>query len=218
MVSGVPEDDHRVNTRPANELTIHILAAVIRSRRAAAIFMASRDRVPTNTSPSASIRNIIIGMPASLVGSLPEAVFSELSETESAGASAGTVGSCALTVATAGRVSGHATGVAGAGAAAWAAVCDEVLICGAGTSGDDAVLSVVALLTGAALGLTAPISTRGEDGPVSRGLTGIGAPSAAGFGPNGAAIECKGAAGPTVAGGAACCTGWLAARTYQHLR
>jgi hypothetical protein len=196
----------------ANGLTIHILAAVIRSRRAEAIFITSRDRVPTNVSPSARIRNIINGIPALSVESSPRAILSALSDTESAGASLKTaMGSCDLTVATAGGASGHARGAAGAGAAAWALVSDHVPVCGP----DDAVLSVVALLTGAAFGLTACISTCGKGGVMSPGLTDTGAPSAAGFGPDGAGIECKGVAG---AGRAACCAGWPAARTYQHLR
>jgi hypothetical protein len=233
--------------------------AETRSRRTAAIFMASRDRVATNARPSARIRNIIIGIPALLVGSPLRAVLSASPDTES-GESVGTaIGSRALT---ASPESGHAMGAFGAGAAAWALVSDDVLACGADaavfpscalrwknlsavalitgvalragaaawaivsddllacgadTSGsDDAVLSVVALLTGAAFGLTASISTFGEGGAVSPGLTDIGAPSAAGFGPDGAGIECK-VARP-IAGGPACCTGWPGARTYQHLR
>jgi hypothetical protein len=172
--------------------------------------------VPTNASPSPSIRNITIGIPALLLRSSPRAVLSSLSDAESAGASVKTAtGSCALTVATAGGASGHTTGAAGAGAAAWALVSDHVLACGPGTSGiDHAVLSVVALLTDPAFGLTACISTRGEGGVVSLGLTDIKAPSAAGFGPDGAGIECKGVAGPPVAA----CIGWPIARTYQHLR
>jgi hypothetical protein len=140
----------------ANELTIHILAAVIRSRRVAAIFMASQDRVPTNTRPSARIRNIIIGIPVLSVESSPR-----LSDAESVGASVKTaMGSCALIVLTAGGLSGHATGAAGTGGAAWALVSDRGLGCGAGNPGiDDAVLSAIALLTGAVFGLTACIST-----------------------------------------------------------
>jgi hypothetical protein len=143
------------------------------------------------------------------------------------------MGSCALTAATATGASGHVTA---GGAAAWGLVSDNVLACGAGTSGVDAVfsscalwwtvLSVVPLGTGTGIGLTADILTWGEGGAltcgeggvVSPGLSDIGAPSAKGVGPDGAGVECKGVAGPVVAGAAACCAGWPGARTYQHLR
>ena len=52
-------------------------------------------------------------------------------------------------------------------------------------------LSVVAVITSAGFGLTASVLTCGEGGGVSPGLADIGAPSAAGTGPDGAGIECS---------------------------
>jgi hypothetical protein len=83
-------------------------------------------------------------------------------------------------------------------------------------------LSVVALMAAASFGLTARILTCGKRGALLPGLIDIGALAAAvaGIGPDDIGIECDCAAGAAsdVAWAAACCAGWLLARTYQHLR
>ena len=91
--------------------------------------------MPTTVSPSARIGNIIIDIPALLVGLSPRAVLSASTDTTSAGASVGTaVGFCALTGVTLGGASGRATGALGACPAASALVCDDVVVWGAGVS------------------------------------------------------------------------------------
>src|SRR5271163_887966 len=185
---------------------------IIRARRARAIFITT----PTPTSPRARTGNMIIGIPGLLAGSARRAMLSASSDTEVARASVGTaIGSCALTGATATEASGLITA---GGAAAWGLVSDNVLVCGAGTSGVDAVFSSCALCwtvssgvplrTGVGFGLAAEILTWGD-----------GAAATCGEGvPDGAGVECKSVAGPVVAGAATCCAGWPGARTYQHLR
>lgn len=106
-----------------------------------------------------------------------------------------------------------------AGALASALVSDRVLAGGAGLSGiDDAVLSVAALIAGAAFGVAAGISVSGGGAAASPGPTDTPGPSGAGFGPDGAGVECKEVAGTIVTGAAACCAGCPSARTYQHFR
>jgi hypothetical protein len=83
-------------------------------------------------------------------------------------------------------------------------------------------LSVVALMAAASFGLTATILAYGKGGALLPGLIDIGALAAAvaGIGPDDTGIECDCTAGAAsdVAWAAACCAGWLVARTYQHLR
>ena len=112
-----------------------------------------------------------------------------------------------------------------------ALVCDEVLACAAGTSGNAGAAfpfggpcrtssSVVAPTTGAGFGLTARILMCGEDGALPPGVIDVGAVAdlAAAIGPDCAGVEFDGAAAADVAGAAACCAGWPGARKYQHLR
>jgi len=92
------------------------------ARRAATIFMTTRDTMPITARPSASARNILIGIPVSFVGSLRRAVvLSAFSDAVAAVASVGT----ALTR--------GAQATAG-GAAAGALVADGMLAVAAGAS------------------------------------------------------------------------------------
>jgi hypothetical protein len=118
-----------------------------RLRRAAAIFIRIRNRVPTIARPSAKIRNTFgsnlrnLAIQVLAVGTSSRAVLSASSDAKAssfectvfARASAGVVVlSCALIVPTVGGGSGHATGPPAAGSLAL--ICDDVLACGGDVS------------------------------------------------------------------------------------
>src|SRR5208282_2815081 len=109
---------------------------IIRARR---FFITTLDRRTTPASPRARTGKNIMGIAALLVGSARRVVFSASSDTDAARTSVGTaMGPCALTAATATAGSGHVTA---GGAAPCGLVSDNVLLCGAGTSGVDTAFS-----------------------------------------------------------------------------
>jgi hypothetical protein len=149
---------------------------MIRPRRAAAIFITTRNRKPATTSPSAKIGNnsagVVAGEPVrALVSPLLDALATAVAWSESVRATLNAaVRSRELNIPTAGG-----SGTVGAGPVARAFVSNDVLACGGDADGvDDEALSSRALWStgssvvsvGAGCGLTASILICGKEVPM----------------------------------------------------